>query len=83
MTTMTFYVKRPGQSEGDRIGDADPWGYPPSIDASLDEWALYLPHQCDAWEIGYGTRGQVLEAAREFRAELDEAIRQLERAESS
>ena len=49
----------------------------------LDGWALMLPRQCDSWEVEHGPLGFVLEAAREFRAGLDEAIRRLERGQPS
>ncbi|MCX4751759.1 DUF6221 family protein [Kitasatospora sp. NBC_01287] len=80
----TFYLKRPGQysDEAEAIvcGDDDSW--PGSTHAAEDEWALSLPHSCDAWEIGIGSLGDVLEAAREFRAGLDEAIRRLEQEQA-
>jgi hypothetical protein len=74
---MTFYVKRPGQHEGTPVGQADGGDFG-SSDATLDEWALYLPHQCDAWEIAVGDRETVLADAKKFRAELDHAIGLLE-----
>ena len=72
---MTFYVKRPGQYEGDPVGDEEEGRYNIGTpDAELDEWALYLPHQCDAWDIAAGNRDEVLAGAKAFRAELDRAI---------
>lgn len=41
-------------------------------------WAVYLPHQCDDWEIAEGTRDEALTEVRRFRDELDQAIRILE-----
>lgn len=79
---MTFYIKRPGEHEGKPIGEPGEWDILGGLDAAKDEWSLYLPHQCDAWEIGYGTREQVLETARAFRSGLDEAIRLLEREQA-
>lgn len=79
---MTFYVKRPGQREGSPVGEAgdNDFGTP---DAYLDEWALYLPHQCDAWDIASGDLATTLAEARAFRAELDKAIELLERGEEA
>lgn len=77
---MTFYVKRPGRREGGPVGkegDND-FGTP---DALLDEWALYLPHQCNAWDIASGDLATTLAEARAFRTELDKAIGALEQAE--
>lgn len=74
---MTFYLKRPGQDEGAPVGSADGDGFG-WCDATLDEWALYLPHQCDAWEIAVGDRETVLADAKKFRAELDHAIAMIE-----
>ena len=45
---MTFYVKRPGEDEGTPVGGKPDHYEFGSTDALLDEWALYLPHQCDA-----------------------------------
>lgn len=77
---MTFYIKRPGQESwdvepdgGDILGD---------LAADTSEWSLHLPHQCGAWEIGYGTLDETLAEAREFRAGLDEAIRMLEQEQA-
>lgn len=58
--------------ELERAGEQGPGEMP------LDGWALRLPRRFDSWEIGEGTLEEVLEAAREFRAGLDEAIRELE-----
>lgn len=38
------------------------------------DWALSLPHSCGEWEIGTGSREQVLSDARRLRDELDQAI---------
>jgi hypothetical protein len=75
---MTFYLKHPGQEDGDPIGE--PGEYEMSWDHGVDlgDWALYLPHQCDAWNIADGDRETTLAEAREFRAELDAAIKLLE-----
>lgn len=78
---MTFYVKRPGQHDGVPVGEPEFPGAEGSLDAGVDDWALYLPHQCDAWEIGYGSRESVLADALAFRAELDRAIIMLEQGE--
>lgn len=78
---MTFYVKRPGQDEGDPVGEPPEWEVPGSLWVDDSDWALYLPHRCDAWKIGDGTREQVLAAGLEFRAELDRAITVLEQGE--
>lgn len=78
-----FFLKRPGQlsNEAETIaGGSDSW--PSSTWADVDEWALSLPHSCDAWVIGTGTLADVLEEAREFRAGLDAAIRVLEREQA-
>ena len=80
---MTFYVKRPGQHEGDPVGDEDGRYHVGSTNAELDEWALYLPHQCDAWDVASGDRATTLAEARAFRTELDKAIEALERAEEA
>jgi hypothetical protein len=77
---VTFYVKRPGQHEGVPVSPTDDSGWE-SLDASLDEWCLYLPHQCNAWEVGYGSRENVLADALAFRADLDRAIKVLEAAQ--
>jgi len=79
-----FYLKRPGQwsSDAELVAGNDDGGWPDSSDAAEDEWALFLPHQCGCWDIGFGTREDVLTAAREFRAGLDEAIRRLEQTEA-
>lgn len=61
--------------ELERAGEQGPGETP------LDEWALRLPRRCDSWEIGEGTLGEVLASALEFRAGLDEAIRELEQAQ--
>lgn len=79
---MTFYVKRPGQDEGQPVGEPGEHDFG-STDANPDDWALYLPHQCDAWEISYGDREGVLADAREFRDELDKAIAVLEQGEAA
>lgn len=73
---MTFYVKRAGQPDGEPVqsGAHEDTG---SLYASYFDWALYLPHQCDAWVIADGERDWVIGAARRFREELDEAIRVL------
>lgn len=80
---MTFYVKRPGQYEGDPVPPegADPGGHVGALDAMTDDWSLHLPHRCDAWEIGYGTREEVLADAVAFRVGLDRAIAVLEQGE--
>lgn len=44
------------------------------------EWALALPHHCGDWEIHDGSREDVLDEARRFRAELDAAIAVMEAA---
>lgn len=75
---MTLYLKRPGQEDGDPIGDPGEYEHDGGHGAERDEWALYLPHQCQAWDIGYGSRESVIEDARAFRAELDVAIALLE-----
>jgi hypothetical protein len=78
---VTFYVKRPGQVEGVPVDGREDWLSPGgSLGALEDEWSLHLPHQCGAWEIGYGTREETLAEAREFRDRLDEAIRVIEAA---
>ncbi|MEU0818939.1 hypothetical protein [Streptomyces mirabilis] len=82
---MTFYVKRPGDHEGQPVGDGNKgdhydFGTP---DALLDEWALYLPHQCDAWDIASGDLATTLAEAKAFRAGLDKAIELLEQAEET
>jgi hypothetical protein len=80
-----FYLKRPGQwsSEAETIAGDDDGSWPSDSSATHDEWALSLPHSCGAWDIGIGSREDVLEAAREFRAGLDRAIRRLEQEEAS
>jgi hypothetical protein len=50
----------------------------PPVHALVDDWALFLPHRCDAWEIAVGSRAEVLAASLAFRAELDRAIKMLE-----
>lgn len=76
---MTFYVKRPGQEDGEPVGEPGSSDFG-STGAYEDEWALYLPHQCDAWDIASGDRETTLAEARAFRAELDRAIAVLEQA---
>jgi hypothetical protein len=44
------------------------------------DWSLSLPHQCGEWGIWGGPREDVLDAARRFRTELDQAIAALEAA---
>jgi hypothetical protein len=80
---MAFWLKRPGQSadEAEPIGETDDYEYISGLNAGVDEWSLALPHQCDAWEIAFGSLEETLAEAREFRAGLDEAIRRLERAQ--
>lgn len=68
MSSFEFEVERAGE--------------PGRGETLLDEWALRLPRRCDSWEIGEGTLGEVLAAARAFRAGLDEAIRLLEREQA-
>ena len=78
---MTFYVKRPGHYDGEPVGEPE---YPDDgggIDAKVDDWALFLPHRCDAWKVAVGGRAAVLAAAWAFRAELDRAIAVLEQGE--
>jgi hypothetical protein len=79
---MAFWLKRPGQSadEAEPIGETGDFEYVSGLYAEVDEWSLALPHQCDAWEIAYGSREETLAEARAFRAGLDEAIRRLEAA---
>jgi hypothetical protein len=48
---------------------------------AAQQWSLSLPHQCGEWGIWDGTREDVLDAARRFRAELDQAITALENAD--
>lgn len=80
---MTFYVKRPGQRKGEPVGgEADRYEFG-TTDACLHEWALYLPHQCDAWDIASGDRATTLTEALAFRTELDKAITLLEQAEET
>ena len=78
---MTFYVKRPGEHVGRPVGEPE---YPDDhggIDVRVDDWALFLPHRCDAWQVGTGSRAEVLAAGLAFRAELDRAIEMLEQGE--
>lgn len=79
---MTFYVKRPGRREGEPVGEAGEYDHG-TPDAYADEWALYLPHQCDAWDIASGDRETTLAGARAFRAKLDRAIEVLETGEET
>lgn len=79
---MTFYVKRPGQREGEPVGEPGDYDHG-APDALADEWALYLPHQCDAWDIASGDRETTLAEARAFRAELDRAIGVLEQGDGA
>lgn len=74
---MTFYVKRPGQRTGKPVGEPDGYDFG-QPDALGDEWALYLPHQCDAWDIASGDLETTLAEAKAFRADLDRAIEVLE-----
>jgi hypothetical protein len=78
---MTFYLKRPGQREGRPLTGPEDYERPGCLDAGIDEWSLHLPHQCDAWEIGYGTREETLAEAYRFRDELAAAIQALEAGE--
>jgi hypothetical protein len=80
----TFYVKRPGQYGDEATPVTPPEGYDVLGDlaADVDDWSLHLPHQCGAWEIGYGTREETVADAREFRDRLDEAIRLLEQEDA-
>lgn len=80
---MTFYVKRPGEHEGAPVDDKEMHDHVGTTDAYLDEWALYLPHQCDAWDIASGDLATTLTEAHAFRAQLDKAIEQLEKAQES
>lgn len=77
---MTLYLKHPGQEDGGPVGAEGEYDDSGGHGAERDEWALYLPHQCQAWDIGYGSRESVIEDARAFRAELDTAITMLEQA---
>ena len=45
-----------------------------------NDCSLSLPHQCGEWGIWDGPREEVLDAARRFRTELDQAITALENA---
>jgi hypothetical protein len=48
--------------------------------AADGDWAIYLPHQCDDWIVARSQdREAMLDAARQFRAELDQAISEIER----
>jgi hypothetical protein len=84
-TAVTFWLKRPGQDSWDAepVGEPVDGESPSSTWAGEGEWALSLPHSCDAWVIGYGSREEVLADARKFRKELDKAIRRLEQAEAA
>jgi hypothetical protein len=78
---VTFFVKRAGQRDGVPVGEPE---YPDDhggVDAQVDDWALFLPHRCDAWRIAIGSRVEVLAAGLAFRAELDRAIKMLEQGE--
>lgn len=77
---MTFYIKRPGQREGEPVGEPGEYDHG-TTDALEDEWALYLPHQCDAWDIASGDLATTLAEARKFRADLNQVIRLLEENE--
>lgn len=78
---MTFFVKRAGERDGWPVGEPE---YPDDMgwtNADLDEWAPFLPHRCDAWEIASGSRAEVLAAGLAFRVELNRAIEVLEKDE--
>lgn len=78
-----FHIKRPADHTGQPVDPAfdEFGGWAAGRDARAPgTWALYLPHQCDEWAIGSGTCDEVLAAAKQFRAELDEAIAVLEDA---
>jgi len=56
-------------------------GEPGTVWAAVEDWAICLPHQCDNWEIaGHPDLAVFLERAQRFRAELNSAVRQLEKA---
>lgn len=60
---------------------ADRYDDDPDGDSTVpdDSWAIGLPHQCDSWAIAMSPdREAVLAEAKRFRAELDEAIAELE-----
>jgi hypothetical protein len=82
-------LRRPGD-EGiyiapDFIARHEKWATDARDDPRWDEerqqhWALSLPHRCDEWNIGHGTREEVLADAYRLRAELDAAIAAMEAA---
>lgn len=55
--------------EGDYLG---------LYDVAVGEWAVWLPHDCDEWVIGQGTREHVAEQVRLLIASLTEALGRLE-----
>ena len=73
-------IKPPGDEDGARFSYSDDSDLEKLGEAYVANWALELPHQSDQWMIAQGSREEVLEAAREFRAELDGAIAALESA---
>ena len=91
-----FMLRKPGPRVDGDFGDETPVYTAPGFDepqpawqarAGSDprhepeaEWALALPHHCGDWEIWDGPRGDVLAAAKRFRAELDAAIAVMEAA---
>jgi hypothetical protein len=75
---MTFYLKYPGQEDGEPVGEPGEYGTGWGHGVDLGDWALFLPHQCQAWNIADGDRETTLAEARAFRAELDAAIKLLE-----
>lgn len=78
-----FQIKAAGTSYAEFASpEPDGWDEWEQPDKYGDEYrsgmALVLPHQCSEWLIGSGTREQVIESAKAFRAELDAAITKLE-----
>jgi hypothetical protein len=91
-----FMLRKPGARVDGDFGDETPvyaapgfdepqpaWQTHAGSDPRLEpesEWALALPHHCDEWNIGDGSREDVLAEAKRFRAELDAAIAVMEAA---
>lgn len=87
---FNLMLRRPGSRSvflGPSYGDPDEWYRRDGVYEGVDEredrgtdWSLSLPHHCDEWPIGVGSREQVLAAAHRLRDELDAAIGAMEAA---
>ena len=90
-TPFGFMLRKPGDAhnvylapdyaEPHREITTDATNDPRWGENAAQDWCLSLPHRCDEWNIGDGSRDDVLTEAKRFRAELDAAIAVMETAD--